>query len=89
MRYTAVFEWPDGGAPGVKRGDGWLGGELCAVQFDDALGKECKWAEGAGCEWRTGCGLLYEFYAGGPADDSFDYCPYCGARLILGDRERG
>lgn len=37
MRYTAVFEWPEGEEPRVGRGDKWKGGELCAVQFSDAL----------------------------------------------------
>lgn len=37
MRYTAVFKWPEGHEPIVGRGDGWKGGELCAVSFSDAM----------------------------------------------------
>jgi hypothetical protein len=37
MKYTAVFEWPEGEAPVVRKGEGWKGGELCAVSFSDAL----------------------------------------------------
>jgi len=37
MRYTAVFYWPDGKAPGIRRGDDWIGGELCEVSFTDSL----------------------------------------------------
>lgn len=37
MRYTAVFEFQDGAGPAVGKKDGWLGGELCAVQFSDAI----------------------------------------------------
>ena len=37
MRYTAVFEWPERQEPAVSKKDGWLGGELCAVQFSDGL----------------------------------------------------
>jgi hypothetical protein len=37
MRYTAVFKWPEGQEPRVGKGDGWKGGELCAVSFNDAL----------------------------------------------------
>lgn len=34
-RYTAVFEFEE--APAVCVKDTWLGGKLCAVQFNDAL----------------------------------------------------
>ena len=37
MRYTAVFEFETGYEPSVGIKDGWLGGDLCAVQFNDAL----------------------------------------------------
>lgn len=37
MRYTAVFEFPEGIAPAVGVNDSWLGGKICAVQFSDAL----------------------------------------------------
>lgn len=37
MRYTVVFEFPDGEEPAVGKKDTWLGGDLCAVQFSDAL----------------------------------------------------
>ena len=37
MRYTAVFEFPDGEEPSVGKKDTWLGGELCVLQFSDAL----------------------------------------------------
>ena len=34
QRYTAVFEW-DGEVPAVGAGDGWLGGRLVRVSFED------------------------------------------------------
>ena len=37
MRYTAVFEFKEGEEPAINKIHGWLGGELCAVQFSDAL----------------------------------------------------
>lgn len=37
MKYTAVFKWQEGQEPRVGKGDGWKGGELCAVSFSDAL----------------------------------------------------
>ena len=33
-RYTAVFEF-NGKPPTAGKKDGWLGGELCSVSFDD------------------------------------------------------
>ena len=37
MRYTAVFEFQDGYEPAVGKKDRWLGGEIVALQFSDAL----------------------------------------------------
>jgi hypothetical protein len=33
MKYTVVFEWPDGEEPAVSRADTWNGYKRCAVQF--------------------------------------------------------
>lgn len=33
-RYTAVFEF-EGDPPSVCKTDGWMGGELCSISFDD------------------------------------------------------
>ncbi len=33
MKYTVVFEWPDGPEPAVSRTDTWNGYKRCAVQF--------------------------------------------------------
>lgn len=35
MRYTSVFEWPNGKDPTISANDGWLGGKLCSVTFAD------------------------------------------------------
>lgn len=40
MRYTAVFEFPEGQKPAVGKKDSWLGGELVSIQFSDALDNE-------------------------------------------------
>ena len=37
MKYTAVFKWPEGEEPRVGKDDGWKGGELCVVSFNDAI----------------------------------------------------
>jgi hypothetical protein len=80
-RYTAVFEWPDGEEPTVNKGDGWLGGALCTVIFADAIHKKCKWLSCDGDTWETSCGNFYEFYEGGPKENCFEHCPYCGSEL--------
>jgi len=38
VRYTAVFEWPDGEQPRVGVFSSWLGGKICAVAFEDCFG---------------------------------------------------
>jgi len=44
------------------------------------------------CEWcreedhdmfGTGCGNCFEFYDGGPKENNFKYCPYCGKKLKI------
>lgn len=37
MKYTVVFEWPDGEEPAVSRADTWKGGRLCVVDFADVF----------------------------------------------------
>ena len=36
MRYTAVFEF-EGEPPAINKNDGWKGGKLCAVSFQDDM----------------------------------------------------
>jgi hypothetical protein len=37
MKYTLVFQWPDGQEPAVSRADTFKGGELCAIGIGDAV----------------------------------------------------
>ena len=37
MRYTFVFDWPNGDEPRVGATTRWQGGRLHAVQFSDAI----------------------------------------------------
>ena len=43
---------------------------------------DCVWTEdlddGA---WDTSCGNRFEFIDGGPKDNHFAFCPYCGQKL--------
>jgi hypothetical protein len=42
----------------------------------------CVWTFDADLEaWKTTCGGVFDFAAGGPEENAFDFCPYCGAVL--------
>jgi len=36
-----------------------------------------------GDSWDTGCGNKFEFTVGGPVENTFSFCPYCGSVLRL------
>jgi hypothetical protein len=33
--------------------------------------------------WNTICGNVFEFNEGGPEENGFAYCPYCGCALSV------
>jgi rRNA maturation endonuclease Nob1 len=41
----------------------------------------CEWREDEDGIWDTGCGNRFEFNHGGPPENSFEFCPYCGKKL--------
>lgn len=45
--------------------------------------ENCEWTpDGDGC-WHTGCNKHFEFTDDGPAENGFEFCPYCGAALLI------
>lgn len=43
---------------------------------------ECK----EDSSWETSCGLMYQFMAGGPKDNSTNFCPQCGKPIeVVGE----
>ena len=55
------------------------------------MAKECEWKHSAGYEentwndsdvWFTACDNAFEFNEGGPKENHFKYCCYCGGELI-------
>jgi len=42
----------------------------------------CKWTQDSDGLWDTSCGNRFEFYDGGPVENDFRWCPYCGKTLI-------
>ena len=41
--------------------------------------KTCMWSEdGCSSPWASACGHYFEFNEGGPTDNGFKFCPFCG-----------
>lgn len=58
----------------------WIRGNGVALP---PAGKHCAWIEDEmGC-WDAACGQSFEFYAEGPKENKFKFCPYCGKRIKL------
>ena len=54
-------------------------------QTDKVL-EECEWSQEDPSgdfddTWQTGCGNLFSFTEGGPSDNNFEFCCYCGKKL--------
>lgn len=43
--------------------------------------KVCKWSEDQDSVWDTQCDNRFVFNSDGPADNGFEYCPYCGNKI--------
>lgn len=43
---------------------------------------ECHWDEDSDGTWATDCKNIFQFFDGGPTDNEFNFCSYCGGRLI-------
>lgn len=41
----------------------------------------CRWAEDEDGNWWTACDEGHEFIEGGPDENGYGWCPYCGERL--------
>jgi len=55
---------------------------ICVSKCDD----KCRWClsdEEPGI-WTSDCGVSHAFYedSGGPRDNLFEWCPFCGRKLI-------
>lgn len=46
--------------------------------------ESCEWEVDRNEEfsiWNTACGNTFQFETGGPIENGFAYCPYCGCAL--------
>ena len=42
----------------------------------------CRWTEDPDGFWETDCGNAHAFNDGGPDENQFRFCPYCGKTLV-------
>ena len=42
----------------------------------------CTWTIDAGGAWRTSCNQAHAFTAGGPQENGYKFCPYCGRQIL-------
>ncbi len=42
----------------------------------------CDWQQEEEGQWETDCDETFEFQEGGPLDNGFEWCPYCGKKLV-------
>jgi hypothetical protein len=42
----------------------------------------CIWTEDENGDWASACGNAYVFYSGGPRDNAFVFCCFCGHPLV-------
>lgn len=52
-----------------------------AVEYAEVK-KPCKWTVDGDGVWYTECGDAFVFDSGGPTDNKFKVCPYCGGALM-------
>jgi len=41
----------------------------------------CEWKQDQDGNWDTGCKNAFIFTDGGPWENGFNFCPYCGKRI--------
>lgn len=42
----------------------------------------CKWQEDVEGIWETDCKNSFVFSDGGPLENEFGFCPYCGKKIL-------
>lgn len=46
----------------------------------------CTWQSDEDSNWDTKCEQTFIFLDGGPVDNWFEFCPYCGGSLVEAKR---
>jgi len=49
------------------------------------MAEQCEWTLDNADEniWETSCGEMFVFDTGGPEENDFIYCPFCGKRIVV------
>ena len=47
----------------------------------------CGWKQDQDGNWWTSCGKGFTFVDGGPVENGFKFCPYCGGEIWMGQEE--
>ncbi len=46
------------------------------------MDQTCNWTEDIDGLWATDCGHVFEFHEGGPENNGFQFCPWCGRNPV-------
>jgi hypothetical protein len=49
----------------------------------DPMETNCRWKEDDDGVWETACQHAFVFSDGSPAQNGFEFCPYCGGKLVI------
>lgn len=49
------------------------------------MDKNCAWTPEGGDsgDWKTKCNHIFTFTDEGPAENGFEFCPFCGGHLTI------
>lgn len=62
---------------------GEAAGYCCVeVEMVKAGGRVCEWTEDTEGTFVTSCGNYFQFTADGPKENKFQFCPYCGGKIV-------
>lgn len=59
-----------------------LGYRCVEVEVVKAGGRVCEWTEDTEGTFVTSCGNYFQFTADGPKENKFQFCPYCGGKIV-------
>ena len=51
------------------------------------LPKDCEWKRDLDSEYYTSCGDALSLMAGNIKDNSIEFCPYCGGKIVEAPKE--
>ena len=59
----------------------WIG--IPNVEVVKIAVEKCEWTWGSSEYYETGCDKAFLFFDGGPSENNFEFCPYCGRELVI------